>query len=312
MSLRIAIQMDPLDRINPASDSTLLMAQEAQLRGHELFFYTPQHLTYREGTVIGRGQRVALSRGSTAFYTYTGEWYEPLHDMDVVLLRQDPPFDMSYLSTTYLLEQLQPEVLVVNNPVAVRNFPEKIFPTLLDEFMPPTLISADMRAIEEFRRDEKDIVIKPLYGFGGHSVLRIKPDDQNFNALMEMHFSTSQEPLMVQAFLPEVAKQEKRIILLGGEVAGAIGRIPAEDEFRSNLRVGGTPVATTLTAKQQSVCEELADTLNETGIVFAGLDMIGDYLTEINITSPTGMVAVNALYNTRIEAQFWDIVEAML
>lgn len=307
MTLRVAIQMDALSSINPKSDSTLLLAREAQARGHELFYYTPDTLTYREGTVTARGHKVQFVEGE-AFYRLGDEWHEPLHDMDVVLLRQDPPFDMTYLTTTYLLEQLQPDVLVVNNPVAVRNFPEKIFPTLMEDFMPPTLISADMRAIEDFRKDYEDIIIKPLYGYGGRAILRVKPDDQNFHALMEMHFSTSKEPIMVQRFLPEVATGDLRIILIDGEVAGVVGRIPASDDIRANFRVGGTAAKVELTRRQREMCDELGDTLRETGIIFAGVDMIGDYLTEINITSPTGMAPINQLNNTKLEAMFWDSI----
>lgn len=311
MPLRIAIQMDPLHGINPVSDSTLLIAREAQLRGHEIFYYTPENLTYREGTVTARGHKVRFLEGEK-FFELTEEWHEPLHDMQVVLLRQDPPFDMTYLSTTYILEQLQPEVLVVNNPVAVRNFPEKIFPTLLEDFMPPTLISADMRAIEDFRKDYKDIIIKPLYGYGGRSILRIKPEDQNFHALMEMHFATSKEPIMVQRFLPEVATGDRRIILIDGEVAGVVGRIPSDDEIRANFRVGGTAAKVELTSRQLDLCDELGETLRETGLIFAGVDMIGDYLTEINITSPTGMAPINKLHNTKLEAIFWDAIDRYL
>lgn len=312
MALRVAIQMDPLSSINPKSDTTLRLAREAQARGHDIFYYTPEHLTYREGSVIARGHKVRFHDSEKEFHSLEAEWHEPLHDMDVVLLRQDPPFNMTYLTTTYLLEQLQGEVLVVNNPAAVRNFPEKIFPTLFEDFMPPTLITADIRAIEEFRRDFSDIVIKPLYGFGGKAVLRIKPDDQNFHAIMEMTFAESREPVMIQRFLPEVAKEDRRIIMIDGEVAGAIGRIPAGDDMRANMRVGGEAVKAELTAKQYAVCEALGDMLREEGIYLAGIDMIGDWLTEINITSPTGIAAINKLYGVKLEGNFWDSVESYI
>jgi len=312
MPLRVAIQMDPLESINPKSDSTLLMAREAQSRGHEIFYYTPRHLTYREGSVLARGRKVQFLENQESFFTLGDIWHEPLHDMDVVLLRQDPPFDMTYLTTTYLLEQVMTEALVVNNPVSVRNFPEKIFPTLLEHYMPPTLITADVQAIEEFRRDFSDIVVKPLYGYGGRAVLRIKPDDQNFHALMEMMFAASKEPVMVQRFLPEVATEDRRIIMLDGEVAAVFGRVPAEDELRANMRVGGVPAKASLTPKQMGMCEELGEMLREEGILFAGVDMIGDYLTEINTTSPTGLAAANALYGIKLEANFWDVVESYI
>lgn len=310
MGLRVALQMDPLAGINPRSDSTLLIAREAQARGHEIFYYTPDKLTYREGSIVARGHKVTFLEGYEDFYAFGDEWYEPLHDMDVVLLRQDPPFDMTYLSTTYLLEQLMPDVLVVNNPMSVRNFPEKIFPTLLEHYMPPTLISADVRAIEDFRRDYRDIVIKPLYGYGGRSIFRIKPDDQNFNALMEMNFTNNNEPVMVQQFLPEVTTADRRIVMIDGEVAGVIGRIPASDDIRANMRVGGVPVKASLTPKQFAMCEELGEILREEGLIFAGVDMIGDYLTEINLTSPTGIGAINTLYDVKLESNYWDVVES--
>jgi len=309
MALRVAIQMDPLSSINPKSDSTLLMAREAIARGHEIFYYVPEHLTYREGSVVARGHKLTFAGGEALL---GDAWHEPLHDMDVVLLRQDPPFNMTYLSTTYLLEQVMTEALVVNNPVAVRNFPEKIFPTLLEHYMPPTLITADVQAIEAFRHDIKDIVIKPLYGFGGHGVLRVKPDDQNFHTLMEMTFANGKEPVMVQRFLPEVATEDRRIIMLDGEVAGVLGRIPAEDDIRANLRVGGSAAKASLSQKQLAMCDELGEMLREEGILFAGVDMIGDWLTEVNITSPTGMVAINKLYGTRLESNFWDVVESYI
>jgi len=309
MGLRVAIQMDPLASINVSTDSTLLIAREAGSRGHEIFYYTPEHLTYREGSVLARGHKLEFPEGLDP-YRIGEEWHEPLHDMDVVLLRQDPPFNMTYLSTTYLLEQVKPEVLVVNDPVGVRNFPEKIFPTLLEHYMPPTLITADIRAIEDFRRDEKDIVIKPLYGYGGRNVLRIKPDDQNFHALMEMTFAGNKEPVMVQRFLPEVTTGDRRIIMLDGEIAAIFGRAPAEDDIRANMRVGGKAVKADLTSKQAMMCEELGEMLREEGILFAGVDVIGDHLTEINTTSPTGMAAANALYGIKLEQNFWDVVEA--
>lgn len=312
MALRVAIQMDPLESINPSSDSTLLIAREAQARGHTIFYYTPEHLTYREGSVTARGHQVIFSENPDKFYTLGDAWHEPLHDMDVILLRQNPPFDMTYLSTTYLLEQVMSETLVVNNPVSVRNFPEKILPTLLEHYIPPTLITADVRAIEDFRRDEKDIIIKPLYGYGGRAVLRIKPDDQNFHALMEMLFSANKEPMMVQRFLPEVASEDKRIILLDGEVAGVLGRIPAGDDIRANMRVGGKAVISSLSKKQLAMCDELGAMLREEGILFAGVDVIGDYLTEVNTTSPTGLGAINKLYGAKLEAAFWDVVETYL
>jgi glutathione synthase len=312
MSLGVAFQMDPVAFLNHAGDSTIRLGREATRRGFDIYYYTPDMLTYREGTVTARGWKIQFPDNDDEYFKLGEEFHEPLHDMDVVLLRQDPPFNMTYLSTTYLLEQLMPDTLVVNNPVAVRNFPEKIFPTLFEHFMPPTLISADVRAIADFRKDFKDIVIKPLYGFGGKAVLRIKPDDENFDSLMEINFSTSKEPIMVQQFLPEVKTEDRRIVLLDGEVAGVVGRIPAENNIRANFRVGGTGVKVELTNRQHEICAELGEILREEGIFFAGIDVIGDYLTEINITSPTGLAIINKLYNTCLEQIFWDAVVEQL
>lgn len=310
MGLRVAIQMDPLESINPFTDTSLRMAREAQSRGHTVHYYLPEHLTYREGTILARGHKPRFFDSNEKYFELGESWHEPLHDMDVILLRQDPPFDMTYITTTHLLEQVMDEVLVVNNPVAVRNFPEKILPTLLEHYMPPTLISADWLAIEEFRRDYSDLVIKPLYGNGGKGVLRIRPDDQNFHALLEMLLTGRKEPMMVQQFLPEVDTGDRRVILLDGEVAGAYARIPAEGDIRANARVGATPRKAELTARQMALCEEVGELLREEGIYLAGLDLIGDWLTEVNTTSPTGFSAINSLYNVRIEANFWDVVES--
>jgi glutathione synthase len=310
MALRVAIQMDRVDLINPHSDSTLVLMREAQKRGHELFYYTPDKLTYREGRITASGHRLTLD---PVHYHELGEKLAiDLRAMDVVLLRQDPPFNMTYLSTTYILEQLQPDVLVVNDPASVRNNPEKLFPTLFRQFMPPTLVSADTDAIAAFRDEHKDIIIKPLYGHGGHAVLRLKPDDDNFAALMEMLFATSKEPWMVQPFLPEVATGDRRIILIEGSVGGVMGRIPAEHEIRANFRVGGTAAAVELSPRQQEICDALAPALRQYGLIFVGLDVIGDYLTEINVTSPTGLVAMNKLYDTTLQADIWDAIEARL
>ncbi len=306
MPLHVAIQMDDVATLDKDADNTLLLAREAFARGHKLFYYNPQLLSWSEGNIVARGSELLFSGGEIIIKQ---QQLINLQEMDVVLLRQNPPFDMRYLTTTYLLEQLMPEVLVINNPAAVRHFPEKIFPTLLEQYMPPTLISADIEEIKEFRSKFSDIIIKPLYSYGGKGVLRIKPDDNNFYSLLEMIFERNPDSLVVQYFIPEAASQERRIILLDGEIAGALGRIPAADDIRSNLRVGGKAVATSLSEKQQKICLEIGETLHEQGIIFAGLDMIGDYLNEINITSPTGMSVINSLYSTQLEKAFWNIVE---
>lgn len=310
MTLRIAVQMDPVAGINPRTDSTLLMGIEACKRGHELYYYTPDTLTYNAGRITAAAQRITFFPDPAAYYKLGDALTLDLRTMDVVLLRQDPPFNMTYITTTHILEMLQPEVLVVNDPASVRNHPEKLFPLALRSFMPPTLVTADLHEIEAFKDQHKDIIIKPLYGHGGRSVLRLKPDDDNLSTLMEMHLATSKEPLMIQPFLPEVKTGDRRIILIDGKVSGVMGRIPAEHEIRANFRVGGSPAKAELTPKQRNICETLGPLLKAKGLVFSGLDVIGDYLTEINITSPTGLVQMNKLNGTKLEADLWDAIEA--
>ena len=309
MTLKVAIQMDPIHGINPKGDSTLAIGVEAQSRGHELFYYTPDKLTYHNGKITAAGHAIALHNNPEHYYDLGDALTLDLSDMDVVLLRQDPPFNMTYLTTTYILEMLPPNVLVVNDPASVRNHPEKLFPTLLRQFMPETLISADVNEIQHFYRMHKDIIIKPLYGHGGRSILHFKMGDDNLHTVLEMHFSASKEPLMVQRFLPEVKSDDIRVILMDGKVCGALGRIPAEDEIRANMRVGGSPVKTELTKKQREVCDVLGPMLKGKGLLFAGLDMIGDYLTEVNITSPTGLKQIHQLYGTKPEADLWEAIE---
>lgn len=312
MSLRLAIQMDPVAGINPRSDSTLLLGIEACRRGYEVFYYTPERLTYTHGKITARAHAITFFADPTRYYALGDALTLDLRTVDVVLLRQDPPFNMAYITTTHILEHLQPEVLVVNDPASVRKHPEKLFPLQWREFMPPTLVTADLAEIEEFRREHNDIIIKPLYGYGGRSVLRLKPGDENLATLMEMHLTTSNEPLMVQPFLPEVKTSDKRIVLIDGKVGGVLGRIPAEGEIRANMRVGGTPAKADLTKKQHEICEALGPVLRDKGLILVGLDVIGDYLTEINLTSPTGLVALNTLYGTRLETDVWDAIESRL
>ncbi len=309
MALRVAIQMDPIGSIKPESDSTLLLGREAQTRGHELYYYTPDKLSWRDGNITAAAQRITFHADPAHYYDLGETLSLDLKTMDVVLLRQDPPFHMAYISTTYMLEQLHPKTLVVNNPASVRNHAEKLLPALFREFTPPTLVTADASEIAHFRAEHKDIVIKPLYGFGGHSVLRLKPGDDNFHALMEMLFAESKEPWVVQPFLPEVKSEERRIILIDGTFAGMIGRIPAEGEIRANMRIGGTPVKAELTKRQREICEALGPVLKEKGLIFAGIDVIGDWLTEINITSPTGLAPINRLYGKKLETDIWDAIE---
>ena len=309
MPLNVAIQMDAVATINPRGDSSLLLGIEAGKRGHTLYYYTPETLTYREGNVTAHAYPVTFFADPANYYTLGEPLLLDLKTMDVVLLRQDPPFNMTYITTTHILEMLAPKTLVVNDPASVRNHPEKLFPLQFRQFMPPTLITADLRDIEHFRTQYKDIIIKPLYGHGGRSILRIKPDDDNLPALMEMHLAASREPLMVQVFLPEVKTGDRRIILIDGKIGGIMGRIPAEHEIRANFRAGGSPAKAELTKKQREICEALGPLFKEKGLIFVGLDVIGDYLTEINITSPTGMVQMNALNGTKLQADIWDAIE---
>lgn len=312
MTLRVAIQMDPIESINPRSDSTLLLGVEACRRGYKVFYYTPDKLTYRDGKISARAHPIKFFDNPEHYYELAEGFVLDLQTMDVVLLRQDPPFDMNYITTTYLLEMLQPKTLVVNDPASVRNNTEKLFPTLLREYMPPTLISADIQEITEFYIEHKDIILKPLYGFGGRAVLHLKEGDDNFHSLTEMLFTGSKEPIIAQKFLPEVKSEDKRVIMVDGEVAGVVGRVPAAGNIRANMRVGGTASKAELSKKQKEICEVLRASLKDKGIIFAGLDLIGDYLTEINITSPTTLRAANNLYGVNLERNIWDAIETKL
>lgn len=313
MALRIAIQMDPPAALNPKSDSTIALALEAQARGHTLFYYHPSTLSCgAEGLVATHAQPLRFNISADPHYTLGAASLLPLESVDVVLMRQDPPYDMTYLTATYLLDQLRGKTLVANDPTAVRNAPEKLSILQFADAIPPTLISRDLASIESFRATHRDIIIKPLYGFGGHSVYRILPDDPNFYTLLEQFFLHSKEPLMIQPFLPEVATRDLRVIMIDGAVAGVFGRIPAEGTIRANLRVGGTAVKATLNDAQQAICQRVGALLKQTHVLFAGLDLIGDYLTEINVTSPTGLRTVQSLYGTNPAAAFWDAIEQRL
>lgn len=308
-NLRVAIQMDPLESINPQRDSTLRLGREAQKRGHALWHYTPDKLSLRDGRITAHAQPVTFYEDEAHYFDLAAPEVLDLSSMDVVLLRQDPPFNMQYISTTYLLERLLPETFVTNHPSSVRNLPEKLLPTLFKEFMPPTLISADGNAIEAFYAEHKDIVLKPLYGYAGHSVSRLERNAPQARQTIETLLSQGKEPWVVQTFLPEVATGDRRIILIDGEIGGIMGRIPAEGEIRANFRVGGTAVKADLTPRQRQICEALRPVLKETGLLFAGIDVIGDWLTEINITCPTGIPAMNRLYGFTLEADIWDAIE---
>jgi glutathione synthase len=309
MTLKVAIQMDPIERIDIAGDSTFAMALEGQARGHTLYHYGPRDLTFRDGAVTARMRPLSVRDVKGDHFTSGDAAVHDLSEMDVVLMRQDPPFDMAYITATHILERIHPKTLVVNDPFHVRNAPEKLFVTLFKGLMPPTLITSDREEINRFRADHKDIILKPLYGNGGAGVFRVKADDENMGAMLEMFTAFYREPVIVQRYVPEVRKGDKRIILVDGEVAGAINRVPAAGEARSNMHVGGRPEPTTLTAREKDICDALAPELKARGLIFTGIDVIGDYLTEINVTSPTGIREVKRFGGADIAALIWDAVE---
>jgi glutathione synthase len=312
MALAVAIQMDPIETINIDADSTFVLALEAQARGHALYHYLPQHLSLREGRLRARGRPLEVRRELGRHHSF-GPWETlDLTKMDVILMRQDPPFDMAYITATHLLEHVAQSVLVVNDPASVRNAPEKLFVTHFPDLMPPTLITGDRDEILDFRREHKDIIVKPLFGNGGAGVFRIKPDDENLGSLLEMFTQLFREPIIVQRYVPAVRQGDKRIILVDGEPAGAVLRVPAEGEARANLHVGGRAVKTELTAREREICAAIGPTLKEQGLIFVGIDVIGDWLTEINVTSPTGLQEIHRLSGNRIEVEIWNAIERRL
>src|SRR6185369_15088912 len=306
MGLTVAIQMDPIEKIDIGGDSTFALALEAQNRGHNLLYYGPRGLSFRDGKV-GAHVRPLHVRAVKGDHFALGEGF--VYDLaaaDVVLMRQDPPFDMAYITATHILERIHPKTLVVNDPKEVRNAPEKLFVTEFAEFIPPTLITSEIRG---FRDEHKDIILKPLYGNGGAGVFRVKSDDENFGALMEMFTQFYREPVIVQRYIPEVRKGDKRIILVDGEFAGAINRVPAAGEARSNMHVGGRPEATELSAREKAICDAIGPELKRRGLIFTGIDVIGEYMTEINVTSPTGIQEVRRFGGHDIAALVWDAIE---
>ncbi|MGD9617911.1 MAG: glutathione synthase [Alphaproteobacteria bacterium] len=311
MSLAVAIQMDPIDTINIDADSTFALALEGQRRGHALFHYLPQALTLGDGRLYARGRKLEVFRRHGNHHRF-GELEElDLAGFDVVLMRQDPPFDMAYITATHLLELLDEQgPLVVNDPRAVRNAPEKLFVLRFKELMPPTLLTLDIGEIREFWREHGNIIVKPLFGNGGAGVFHLRPGDENLNALIEMYNAFHREPVMVQRYLPEVRRGDKRIILVEGEPVGAVNRVPPEGEARANLHVGGRAERTTLTEREREICREIGPTLREQGLVFVGIDVIGDYITEINVTSPTGIQEIARLDGIDLAVNIWDAVEA--
>ncbi len=310
MSLAVAFQMDPLERINPAADSTYMLALEGVARKHLLYHYLPQNLTLAHGRVTARARRFEARRDPERPFTAGAEEEIDLAALDVVLMRQDPPFDMAYITATHLLEHVHPHTLVVNDPVRVRNAPEKLFVTHFAELMPPTLITSDRRRIEAFRRQHGDIIVKPLFGNGGAGVFHVGPGDENLNALLELFTQLYREPVVVQKYLPEVRDGDKRIILIEGEAVGAVNRVPPSGEARANLHVGGRAEKAEITARERDICDALGESLREQGLVFVGIDVIGGYLTEINVTSPTGIQEINRFDGVRLETRIWDAIEA--
>jgi len=311
-TLAVAIQMDPIETIDIDADSTFVLGLEAQARGHALWHYLPRHLSLSAGRVVARARPLSLRREKGNHFTF-GPWTElDLASMDVVLMRQDPPFDMAYITATHILEHIHPATLVVNDPVSVRNAPEKLFVTHFLDLMPPTLISADREQIQAFRREHGDVILKPLFGNGGAGVFLVRADDMNFNALFELFSERSREPLVIQRYVPEVREGDKRIILVDGEPMGAINRVPPAGEARSNLHVGGRAEKTTLTDREREICARLGPALRERGLIFVGIDVIGGHLTEINVTSPTGLQEVARFDGVQLERAIWDAIEGRL
>lgn len=320
--LQVAVQMDPLESIAINGDSTFALMEEAQARGHALWHYEVRHLSLREGRarqdggvadrVTAIARPVTLRRRQGDHFTAGDPARIALAGMDVVLMRQDPPFDMAYISATHILEHIHPRTLVVNDPAAVRNAPEKLLVTHFPDLMPPTLVTWDPAAIRAFRAEYQDIIVKPLFGNGGAGIFRIRPDDENLASLLEMHWARTREPLMIQRYEPAVRQGDKRIILIDGEPAGAINRVPAEGEARSNMHVGGRAERIALTARDQEICARIGPFLRENGLIFVGIDVIGDYLTEINVTSPTGLQEIARFDGVNLAATIWDRIEARL
>ena len=310
MSLAVGIQMDPIESIDIDADSTFALALEAQARGHALFHYLPNNLVLREGRVRAKVSALSVKRERHAHYQLGTPELLDLASLDVILMRQDPPFDMSYITATHLLEHLHPQTLVVNDPVHVRNAPEKLYVTHFQQLMPPTVIASDRDQILEFRAEHGDIIIKPLFGNGGAGVFHITREDENLNALLEMFTQLYREPVIAQRYLPEIRNGDKRIILIDGEPAGAINRVPPKGEARSNLHVGGKAMPSSLSARDREICDAIGPALKEKGLIFVGIDVIGNYLTEINVTSPTGIQQIDRFDNVNLSARIWDSIEA--
>ena len=309
MSLAVAIQMDPIESVDIDADSTFVLALEAQARQHALYHYLPEALVFRQNRLYARARPLEVRREKGNHFTMGAPELIDLATMDVILMRQDPPFDMSYITATHLLEHIHPQTLVVNDPAEVRNAPEKLFVTHFAELMPPTLIGSSRDDILAFRRDYKDIIVKPLFGNGGAGVFHITPEDENLNSLLELFTEFYREPIIVQQYMPAVREGDKRIILIDGEPVGGVLRVPPPGEARANMHVGAKPMKTELTDRERDICDAIGPLLSEKGLLFVGIDVIGGYVTEINVTSPTGIQEINRFDGVALEAKVWDAIE---
>jgi glutathione synthase len=309
MTLNVAVQMDPIERINIRGDSTFALLLEAQARGHRLSYYTPDRMAMLQGAVFAVAQPLSVRDKAGDHFSLGDGKRLALSEFDVVLMRQDPPFDLNYITATHLLERVHPKTLVINDPVSVRNAPEKMFVTEFPELMPPTLLTRDLAEIKAFRSEHGDIVMKPLYGHGGGAVFRLTREDLNFGSLYDLFSTNFREAWVIQKFLPEVRDGDKRIILIDGEFAGAVNRVPAADDLRSNMVRGGSPKETELSAREREICATIGPKLRERGLLFVGIDVIGGWLTEINVTSPTGIRAIKNLGGPDVAALIWDKIE---
>ena len=310
--MKIAFQMDPIEDVDINADSTFRLAEEAQNRGHDLYVYTPNDLTFKRGKVVAKVRSINLKRTIGDHVNFGAVELLELSEFGVIWLRQDPPFDMGYITNTHLLDLVAKETLIVNNPFWVRNFPEKLLVLEFPNLIPDTVISRDLEEIKEFKREFKDIIVKPLYGNGGAGVFRLKEDDRNLTSLHEFFSNLSSEPLIAQAFLPDVKNGDKRIILVDGSPVGAINRVPKAGEIRSNMHVGGKAEPAKLSQRDREICRAIGPTLKSKGQVFVGIDIIGDYLTEINVTSPTGIQELERFDNVNIAEMIWHAIEEKL
>lgn len=310
--MKVAIQMDPIQDIDIDADSSFRLAEEAQSRDAELFFYTPDKLAWEEGRITARGWPLTVRREYGNHFSLGDMVSVNLADFDVVWLRQDPPFDMGYITTTHLLDQLAPKTLVVNDPFWVRNYPEKLLVLQFPDLTPPTTIARDLETLKSFRQAHGDVILKPLYGNGGAGVFRLTPEDRNMVSLHELFTGINREPLIVQKFIPDVSNGDKRIILVDGDPIGAINRVPPEGETRSNMHVGGRAEKIGLTERDREICDAIGPLLREKGQVFVGIDVIGDYLTEINVTSPTGIQELERFDGTNVAGAIWDAIDVRL